>query len=342
MKRTSLLFTAPREVAVYEEDLPPVAPGLLLVRTVLSAISSGTELLMYRGQFPTGMPLDDSLPSLEGELTYPFRYGYSCVGSVEAVGDGVDPAWIGRLVFSFQPHCSHFVVGTNALIPVPEGVAAEQAVFLPNMETALNLVMDGAPLIGENVVVFGQGIVGLLATALLARFPLAGLVGLDLYPVRRRASLEAGASACLDPQDADVFEQVQTLLPGDADLVFELSGAPSALDQAIAITAYSGRIVIGSWYGRKRADLDLGGRFHRSRIRLVSSQVSSIAPDLTGRWTKARRFGVAWDMLAQVNPEGWVTQRIPIENASQAYRLLDEQTAETIQVILTYEHYGRG
>ena len=311
------------------------------MRTLLSAISPGTELLVYRGQFPAGIPLDNSIPSLEGAFAYPFRYGYSCVGRVETVGEQVDPAWMGRLVFSFQPHCSHFVVGTNVLIPVPEGITAEQAVLLPNMETALNLVMDGAPLIGEKVVVFGQGIVGLLTTALLARFPLSVLLGLDLYPLRRQASLDAGAAACLDPQDANVSEQVHTLLSGDADLVFELSGAPSALNQAISITAYSGKIVIGSWYGRKHVDLDLGGRFHRSRIRLVSSQVSSIAPDLTGRWTKERRFGVAWEMLAQVDPRGWITHRIPIEDASQAYRLLDGQTAETIQVVLTYEHLGR-
>jgi len=342
VKRISLLFTAPQEVAIVEEELPPLTSGMALVRTLLSAISPGTELLVYKGQFPAGLPLDESIPSLKGTFVYPFRYGYSCVGRVEAVGEGVDPSWMNRLVFSFQPHSSHFMVSTDELIPVPAGVEAEQAVLLPNMETALNLVMDGAPMIGEKVVVFGQGIVGLLTTSLLARFPLSCLLGLDLYPLRRRASLHAGAVACLDPLDDDVLAQVQALLLGDADLVFELSGAPSALDQAIAITAYSGRIVVGSWYGQKRAYLDLGGRFHRNRMHLVSSQVSSIAPELTGRWTKARRFAVAWEMLAQVDTGGWITQRIPVEDASQAYGLLDERTVETIQVVLTYENDEKG
>jgi threonine dehydrogenase-like Zn-dependent dehydrogenase len=120
------------------------------------------------------------------------------------------------------------------------------------------------------------------------------------------------------------------------DLCFELSGAPEALDQAIAVTGFDGRVVVGSWYGQKRASLDLGGRFHRSRIRLVSSQVSTLAPALTGRWSKARRFELAWEMLRQVRLARLVTQRFPVEQAAEAYQLIDQQPGETIQVLLTY------
>jgi threonine dehydrogenase-like Zn-dependent dehydrogenase len=120
-------------------------------------------------------------------------------------------------------------------------------------------------------------------------------------------------------------------------LTYELSGNPAALDQAIAVTGFNGRIVIGSWYGQKRADLNLGGGFHRSRIRLISSQVSSIAPEWGGRWSKGRRLRVAWQMLQHVRPVHLITHRFPLEQASDAYALLDQHPEEAIQVLLTYD-----
>jgi threonine dehydrogenase-like Zn-dependent dehydrogenase len=122
-----------------------------------------------------------------------------------------------------------------------------------------------------------------------------------------------------------------------ADLTYELSGNPAALDQAIAATGYSGRVVIGSWYGRKPVSLDLGGRFHRSKIRLVASQVSRLAPGLTGRWDTQRRLRTAWTMLRAVRPGQLITHRFPIEHAADAYALLDEHPAEVVQVMLTYD-----
>jgi threonine dehydrogenase-like Zn-dependent dehydrogenase len=269
------------------------------------------------------------------------------VGEVVELGSGVDPAWLGQKVFAFQPHASTFVAPTEALIPLPDGLAVEEAVFLPNMETAVNFLMDGAPLIGEQVAVLGQGIVGLLTTALLARFPLTSLVTLDGYPLRRQASLDLGAQDSLDPAAPEVIDEARRALQGGralqgeriylgADLVYELSGSPAALDQAIALCGFNGRVVIGSWYGSKPTSLNLGGRFHRSRMRLISSQISSLTPELSGRWDKTRRLRVAWEMLGAIKPSRFITQRFPITQAEQAYRLLDEHPGDTIQVVLTY------
>jgi 2-desacetyl-2-hydroxyethyl bacteriochlorophyllide A dehydrogenase len=336
MYRHSVVFTAPSQVSVCEEALPEPAPDQVLVQTLYSAISPGTELLVYRGQFPEDLPIDESIPSLAGEFRYPLRYGYSAVGRVIAAGSHVEPGWEGRLVFAFQPHTSHFLAAPQELMALPADIPPDEAVFLPNMETAVNLVMDGAPLVGEHVVVFGQGVVGLLTAALLAQFPLGSLVTLDRYPLRRNASIEGGASASLDPQAPDALEQLRLRQPGGVDLVYELSGSPDALDQAIAVAAYSGRVVVGSWYGSKRVALDLGGRFHRSRIRLISSQVSSLAPELSGRWTKARRFEVAWMMLRRVRPRRLITHRLPLSEAPRAYQLLDQGPEEAIQVLFEY------
>ncbi len=333
MIRQSLYFVAPGQVELIEEELPALLPEQVLVETILSAISPGTELLFYRGLFPEDIQVDESIAALKQSAAYPLKYGYSLVGRVMAVGQAVDAAWQNRLVFAFHPHESHFNAGPSELIPVPADTSAEDAALLPNMETALNFVMDGAPLVGEHAVIFGQGIVGLLTTAVLAQFPLGSLVTLDRYANRRAASLELGARASIDSQD---IERLKSLQPGGADLVFELSGSPPALDQAIDVTAYSGRVVIGSWYGRKQAALNLGGRFHRSRIRLVSSQVSSIAPELSGRWTKERRFSLAWEMLRKIKPSRLVTQRIPISQAASAYQLLDLHPEQSIQIVFTY------
>jgi 2-desacetyl-2-hydroxyethyl bacteriochlorophyllide A dehydrogenase len=341
MKKTALYFTAPFQVEVWDETLVEPSLGEVVVRTLCSGISSGTELLLYRGEFPPELPVDETLSSLMGAYAYPQGYGYSAVGEVVGLGAGVAESWLGRRVFAFQPHASFFISAVQDLQPVPEGLTIEDAVFLPNMETAINLIHDGKPLAGEQVAVIGQGVVGLLVSALLVQFPLASLVTLDRFTLRRQISNDLGVTACLDPDQTDCLELAQRSLQNDrrysgADLVYELSGAPTALDLAIALGGFNSRVVIGSWYGTKRAAIGLGGRFHRERIQLISSQVSSIAPELSGRWEKSRRFNLAWVMLQRVRPSRLITQRFSLTQASQAYQLIDQNPGETIQVIFEY------
>jgi 2-desacetyl-2-hydroxyethyl bacteriochlorophyllide A dehydrogenase len=334
MECKKVYFTAPGQVEVRRSSLPPLTQGQVLVETICSAISSGTEMLLYRGQFPKD--LSDTHDTLSSSLGYPMPYGYACVGRVTKISKDMRHRWLGRLVFAFHPHASRFITSIDELLPLPEGMTPETACFLPNMETAVNLVQDAAPLLGERALVFGQGIVGLLTTALLAEFPLASLVTCDCYPLRREASLSLGVTAALDPNASDFREHARKLLGSGADLSLELSGAPAALDEAIVLIGFGGRVVIGSWYGEKRASLDLGGAFHRSRIKLIASQVSTIAPELRGRWEKARRFEIAWEALERIQPRKWITHRFPLEQAREAYRLLDENPQETIQVILQH------
>ncbi|MGB7873984.1 MAG: zinc-binding alcohol dehydrogenase [Anaerolineales bacterium] len=329
-----IYFIAPGQVEVRQTSLPPLTQGQMLVETVYSAISPGSEMLVYRGQFPKD--LADSHDTLSSDLKYPMAYGYACVGRVVKISKEMRHRWLGRLVFAFQPHTSHFITTPDELIPLPDGTSPETACFLPNMETAVNFVQDSAPILGEKALVFGQGIVGLLTAALLAEFPLASLVTCDCYPLRRETSLSLGVSAALDPNESEFREQVRELLPSGADLSLELSGSPVALDDAIALTGFGGRVVVGSWYGEKKASLGLGGAFHRSRIKLISSQVSTIAPEMSGRWDKARRFEVAWEALERVQPQKWITHRFPLEGAKEAYRLLDKSPEETIQVVFDY------
>jgi threonine dehydrogenase-like Zn-dependent dehydrogenase len=341
MQRKSLYFTAPRRLALRRETLPAPSFGQMLVRTVISAISPGTEIMIYRGQAPQDMPRDESIAALAGDFAFPLKYGYAVVGQVASLGPGVSPDWQDRLVFAFHPHESHFLATPDELQMLPSYLSPEDAVFFPNMETAVTFLLDGQPLLGEQVAIFGQGIVGLLLTSLLARWPLSSLVTLDLHAKRRLLSESLGAHLTLDPSSPDLEERLRGYLQGagpypGADLTYEISGNPEALNQAIAITGFHGRVVIGSWYGRKRSDLNLGGRFHRSRVRLIGSQVSSIPPELSGRWNHSRRSNLTWQMLEEVKPARFITHRFPISQAAQAYELIDRHPGEAIQVVLEF------
>ncbi len=341
MKRQALYFMGPGKVAVQDEPLDPLEPDQVLVRTRLSAISPGSELLVLQGDAPEGLRVDETIEALSGEFRFPLKYGYAAVGEVVELGRAASADWLGRRVLAFQPHQSHFAAAPKDLLVIPQEVDFQDAVFLPNMETAFSLVMDGRPVIGEIVAVFGQGVVGLLTLALLAEFPLADLVSFDLHPARRQLSRELGARQSLDPADHPSLESLlrrwEDLAPdGRADLTFEVSGNPAALDDAIYMTGYEGRIVVGSWYGARRASVDLGGRFHRSRLRLISSQVSRLDSRWQGRWNKSRRLHAVWNMIGRVRPGQLITHRIPFGEAPDAYHLLSERPNAAIQVLLTY------
>lgn len=337
MKRTTVTFTALRQVELREETLPALGADDVLVETLCSAISAGTEMLVYCGRFPRDVETDSAIAGMRGAFEYPIAYGYACVGRVVGIGKSVHRDLENKLVFSFQPHTSHFITKPDSLFPIPKSLSPESACFLPNMETAVNLIQDGAPILGERVMVFGQGVVGLLTASLLKEFPLDILVTAECFPLRRTVSLAQHVVASLDPNAPDFHTLLSGYAPDGFDLTYELSGNPSALNDAIRSTRFSGRVAIGSWYGEKQTSLDLGGTFHRSRIKLISSQVSTIAPELTARWDKSRRFGVAWEALKRIQPENWITHRFPLSRAAEAYQLLDERPQETLQILLTYQ-----
>lgn len=329
-KAQTLYFTSPKQIEIRETKLADLKADEVLVETICSAISAGTEMLVYRGQFPHLADINDTVSN---DLNYPLAYGYACVGRVKETGIQVGKSWRDKLVFAFQAHTSSFIAHTSSLIPIPAAISPEVACFLPNMETAVNLVQDGAPILGERVLVLGQGIIGLLTASLLSEFPLESLIAVDQYELRRNAlgdKVRRSKVKSFSPDDL----RLSTL--DKNDLTFELSGSPVALNDAIRSTTFSGRIVIGSWYGQKNSPIDLGGSFHRSRIKLISSQVSTISPELSGRWDKSRRFDLAWSALERIQPERWITQRFSLSDAEKAYQLLDVHPEETIQIVFDY------
>jgi len=325
MPGRALYFTGSKSVAVREEPIPDPSPEEVRVRTELSGISPGTELLVYRGEMAADLPTDETIDALSGTFSYPLQYGYAAVGCVTATGEAVDDDWLDRRVFAFNPHESHFLAEPETLVPTT--LPAELALFIPNTEAAVNFVMDARPRIGARVVVFGQGPVGLLTTAVLSEFPLSSLVTVDRCAHRRGLSESLGADRSVSPDELAV---------SDADITFELSGNPTALDDAIDATGYAGQVIVGSWYGTKDVTLALGSDYHRSHIRVRSSQVSRIDPDHADRWDKDRRLDVVRSWLTEMDLSGLLTHEIAIDRAAEAYRLLDQRPDDAVQVALTY------
>ena len=329
MNRQALFFTAPGMVEIREEPCPEPTSGELLIQSIVSAISPGTEMLVYNNQIPDSMPLDSSISGLDHEFRYPVKYGYANVGTVAKVGKNVSDFEEGETVFSFHPHESHFTLAVEEAIKIPETLDTAAAALLPNMETAVNFLMDGSPIIGENVAVIGQGIVGLLTTYLLAQHPLASLVTFENIESRRDMSRRFGAAESLDSSTIKTRRQKY-------DLIYELTGDPETINQALAICGLESRIIIGSWYGKKVAQLALGSTFHRNRIQIISSQVSTIRAKYQAQWDKKRRFTVAINQLSSLDINPLISHRIPFSEAPDAYELYDSQDENTFQILLTY------
>jgi len=324
-------FPRARSVELRTEELAETGPDEVRVRAALSAISHGTEMLVYRGEVDADLALD--LPSLVGGFGFPLKYGYASVGRAVAVGRDVGGVREGDLVFALHPHQDEYVVRESLVHRLPDRTAPEQGVFLANLETAINVVLDAKPRLGEVVAVFGQGVVGLLVTQLLRRSG-ARVVAIEPSALRRSFAERCGAEAAIAPGDQSLL---RSLTGGrGADVAIDASGNPSALQEAIDCVAPEGTVVVCSWYGEKPVPLDLGGRFHRGRVRIVSSQVGRIDPSLTPRWDRERRLELATALLGELLLAELITHRIPFARAAEAYALVDHWDAETVQVVLDY------
>ena len=332
---TSVWFPGPRQVELRREPLPDVGPDDVRVRALVSGLSHGTEMLVYRGQAPADLELD--LPTLRGSFSFPIKYGYASVGRVVDLGQDVRDLGVGDLVFTLHPHQSEYVVPASLAVRLASETEPERGVFLANLETAVNVALDAAPRLGERVLVLGQGVVGLLIARLLRAAGAHLVLTVEALPARRaRSQSFAGADVVLEPGEG-VVQRVRELTDGvGADLAVEASGNGAALATAIDSLAFGGTVVVCSWYGSKPVSVPLGGAFHRRRLRLISSQVGAIDASLQPRWTHRRRLDVAQRYLGRLDLGELITHRVPFDGAADAYRLVDEHPEDTVQVVLTY------
>jgi 2-desacetyl-2-hydroxyethyl bacteriochlorophyllide A dehydrogenase len=325
---TAVAFVAPRRVELVGVDLPAPAPGEVVVRTLWSGISSGTEMLAYRGEIDPALPLDESIGALGGSFSFPFRYGYSCVGRVERSRGG---AAEGSLVFAYHPHQDVFVAGGRDVVPV-DGIDPRRATLLPLVETALQVALDAGPVLEEVVVVTGLGAVGLLASVVLQRAG-ARVVGVEPSPERRAA---AGALGLRAVAPDGLVGALAGVAPAGVPLLVEASGRPDALRAGLRLLAHEGEALVVSWYGTKDARLPLGADFHRRRLRIRSTQVSTIPAALAGRWTVARRRAVARDLLGELPLGPVATHAFPFADAARAFAAVDGGAAGLVHAALCY------
>jgi 2-desacetyl-2-hydroxyethyl bacteriochlorophyllide A dehydrogenase len=338
-------FSAPRRVEVVQAPPDPLTPGHLRVRTRYSGISAGTELTAYRGTNPLltrSFSEETRLfgPATASEPAYPVAgWGYSEAGVVvesSASGPGV-PA-VGDPVWGIWGHRSEAVLPAarlagHSLTPGADLLAAS---FARVGAVALGAVLTAEPHLGELVAVFGQGVIGLLATR-LAVLSGAMVVAVDGLAPRREAALKFGATAALEP--ADAAAAVRDLTGGrGADVAIELSGAYPALHEAIRSVAVAGRVVAAGFYQGDGVGLRLGEEFHHNRVQVVCSQIGGVPLPLTGRWDQDRLNRTFLDLALSgaVDTAALVSHVVPVGAAADAYRLLDERPAEALQVVLDF------
>jgi threonine dehydrogenase-like Zn-dependent dehydrogenase len=267
---------APGRGELREEELPGAGSDEVLVRALASGVSRGTEALIFAGRVPRSQFEAMRAPLMGGTFPFPVKYGYSVVGVLED----------GSQVFVLHPHQDRCLAPAGMCVPVPPEVPAHRAVLAANMETALNICWDAAPLAGERIMVIGAGVVGLLAASLLARIPAARVTVVDVNPAREALARRFECAFAL-PDAA----------PANQELIVHTSASETGLRLALDRAAFEGRIIEASWYGDIAPALPLGETFHARRLRLIGSQVGAIAPAMRGRRTHAMRLATALALL---------------------------------------------
>ena len=335
------VLTGPQQVEVRQVPVAPPGPGEVLIETLYSGISAGTEMNVYRGRAPQWEMRSDPVTRLFArtetpDWRYPLIYGYSNVGRVLRTADEVDSPVEGDVVFSYSPHQSVVVARATSTVPIPGAIAPRLGVLNANLNTALNGLLDARPSLGDVVVVSGLGVIGLLVTQLARRAGAELVIGVDGVQSRRDLARQTGADVVLAP-DGGVAEQVRALTRNrGADIVIEVSGAPRALHEAIRTVGYGGRVIAISWYGGTFESLNLSGEFHHNRPRIVSSQVGAVNPDLGPLWDTSRRQQVVSGLLSQLDLAPLLTHEFPIDRAPEAYAAVDQGAGGLVQCLLTY------
>jgi threonine dehydrogenase-like Zn-dependent dehydrogenase len=340
--------------------VPLAAPKAneVLIKTLYSGISHGTEMNVYRGVAPQWSKTFDpklrlfvpvnghdanSVPP-RGYYTpgdthwgYPLAYGYANVGRIIAVGEDVRSVRLDDLVYTYQPHQEYCLLPENAVIPLPNLDKPAHGVIFSNINTAYSGVLDSDIRIDDTVVIFGQGLIGLLVTQLMRRTAARRIITVDRIAARRDMSLKMGADVALDPAETDVALAVRTMTGGrGADVVIEVSGSYAALGEAIRTAAPNTTITVMSWYGGQGDALRLSDEFHHNRITLKCSQVSAIDPHLSATHSLSRRREHVLEAYGYLQIDPLLVDYIPFSEAARAYDLVDLHSDQTIQVVLDY------
>ncbi|MFG2041437.1 zinc-binding alcohol dehydrogenase [Dactylosporangium sp. NPDC048998] len=312
---------APARGEIRSVTLRPPTGDEVLVRTMYSGVSRGTETLVFSGKVPPDQHAIMRAPFQEGDFPYPVKYGYLNVGIVEAG----PPSLVGRAVFCLFPHQTAYVVPRESVVELPDGVPPRRAVLAGTVETAVNALWDAAPLIGDRVTVVGAGMVGCCVAALLARFPGVEVELVDTDPARK-ATAEALGVMFATPDTAST----------DRDLVVHASATQAGLQRSLDLLAPEGTVLELSWYGDRPVSLALGGAFHSGRLTIRSSQVGTVSPARRASRTYADRMALALRLLRDPAFDALITGSSPFEDLPAVLPRLTAGTLPALCHLITY------
>jgi NADPH:quinone reductase-like Zn-dependent oxidoreductase len=302
-------------------SLPEPGPDQVLVRTVNSGVSRGTETLVFRGEVPVSQHSAMRAPFQDGEFPGPVKYGYLNVGIVERG----PAALLGHRVFCLFPHQDLYLVPTNAVTPIPDNVPSRRAVLTGTVETAVNALWDTAPLIGDRVTVVGAGMVGCCVAALLARFPGTEVELIDIDTDRARTAKALGVP----------FATPAVARRG-RDLVFHASASAAGLQLALDLLAPEGTVTELSWYGDREIGVSLGGAFHSRRLSIRASQVGTISPARRPTRSYAERLALSLELLADPAFDALLSGESPFDDLPRVLAELSAGTMPALCHVITY------
>lgn len=298
---------APGKGAIRDESLEPADGTELLIKSEFSAISRGTESLVFNGRVPPSEYDRMRAPFQSGSFPGPIKYGYCSVGVVEQG----PPVMIGRRTFALFPHQTRYVIPAKAAHLVPDDVPSERAVLAANMETAITGLWDARPHIGDKVTVVGAGVVGSLVAWLAGQVVGCEVTLVDINPAREALARALGVGFALPDAVSD-----------DADVVVHASGAAAGLPTALNAAGFEATLVEMSWHGDQMVPVPLGGAFHARRISLISSQVGHIPPAQRARWSHRRRMTLALSLLGDPRLDALITDESPFEQLPEVMKAL--------------------
>lgn len=289
-------------------------------------------MLAYRGDLDQDLAQDETIDSLGGTFRYPFRYGYSAVGVVEESRAEMP---VGTQVFAFHPHQDRFTVLARELVPI-DGLHPREATLFPLVETALQITLDADLDPGQRVVIMGLGPVGSLAAVLFARSGVH-VIGVDPLPWRRATLGGAGDPKLTTAEPDSVMSTIEEGGHGPVPMVIEASGNPDAMRLGLKLLAHEGTLLVASWFGKRDVTLPLGRDFHRRRLTIRSTQVSTIPDRLKSQWDKNKRRQAVVGLMRELPLSPLATHTFPFENASEAFDAIDTRQEGLIHTALSYD-----
>jgi 2-desacetyl-2-hydroxyethyl bacteriochlorophyllide A dehydrogenase len=338
-------FTSPRKVELVETAAAPLVAGAVRVATWYSGISAGTELTAYRGTNPYLSSRWDGERRLfvpgEPSFAYPVRgWGYSEVGQVVEVADDVTSPKPGDVVHGIWGHRSETVLPAADLAwrVLPEGLDPVLGTFARVGSIALNAVLAADARLGEQVAIFGQGVIGLLATR-LATLSGARVLAVDAQPARLRVATAFGADAVIDATlPGGPGERIRELTAGGADSAIELSGVDSALHEAVRSVVVEGLVAASGFYQGGAANLRLGEEFHHNRVRIVASQISGVPVQAGRRWDQARLVRTVMAQIGSgaLDAGALLTDIVDASEVAVVFESLDRGDPEMLQAVLRF------